>query len=281
MTDPSGPYVFILSWERPVYLWASLDSLFRRTRTPCRFVLVDNGSTDPLVRQVITGFERRGMFHAVHLMESNEPGNLASVLEGYLPQAGSHFAYVESDITIEAPAEGCWLGTLMALAEEDPRRAMLGSYVDPRDFADIEGTRHLFPDMEEEAYLRLLKASSPERNLPVVPPAEPLICPFGPPGRVLLLRTEAIAPIGMRADAELHLALTARGWTTGISTAVRHRHLSLLHVFDEPGYDTAGRTAFFEEFSRAGAGRGVADAPPAPPPSDAAASRRRFSRRRP
>lgn len=275
MNGDEGPFVFILSWERPIYLWVSLDSLHRRTRTPCRFVLVDNGSTDPLVRDVIAGFERRGMFHAVHLLDSNEPGNFAAVLEDYLPRVGSHFAYVESDISIEAPVDGCWLGTLLALAEEDPKRAMLGSYCDPRDFPDVVVTRRLFPELDEEAYLRLVKAASPERTLPVVPPDEPLISPFNPPGRILLLRTEAIAPIGMRADAELHLALIEQGWRTGISTAVRHRHLSLLHVFDEPSYDTAGRTAFFAEF-----GGPVTDGPDSGAPLRTT-SRRRILRRRP
>jgi len=282
MNDPDGPFVFILSWERPIYLWASLDSLFRRTQTPCRFVLVDNGSRDPLVREVIAGFQRRGMFHAVHLMETNEPGNLAAVLDDYLPQVGSHFVYMESDITIEAPVEGCWLATLLELAEADPLRAMLGSYCDPRDFPDIEGTRHLFPDMDDEAYLRLVKASSPERTLSVEPPGEPLISPFNPPGRLLLLRTEAIAPIGMRADAELHHALVAQGWTTGIATAVRHRHLSLLHVFDEPAYDTAGRAVFFEQFSTAGTERAAPPTTPTAPEEGAAhpsPTRRSFFRR--
>jgi hypothetical protein len=275
MTGDAGPFVFILSWERPIYLWVSLDSLYRRTRTPCRFVLVDNGSTDPLVRDVIAGFERRGMFHAVHLMESNEPGNLAAVLEDYLPRVGSHFAYVESDISIEAPVDGCWLGTLLELAAEDPKRAMLGSYCDPRDFADIETTRALFPDMAEEAYLDLVKASSPERTLSVVPPDEPVISPFNPPGRLMLLRTEAIATIGMRSDRDMHLTLIEQGWRTGISTAVRHRHLSLLHVFDEPAYDTAGRTAFFTAFGGPVTGAPEAGAPPG------ATSRRRLLRRRP
>lgn len=215
------------------------------------------------------------MFHAVHLLETNEPGNLAAVLEAYLPRVGSHFAYVESDISIEAPVDGCWLGTLLALAGEDPKRAMLGSYCDPRDFADIEATRALFPDMDEEAYLLLVKASSPERTLSVVPPDEPLISPFNPPGRILLLRTEAIAPIGMRSDAELHRTLVEQGWTTGISTAVRHRHLSLLHVFDEPAYDMAGRTAFFAEF-----GGPFTDGPDSGAPPEST-SRRRFLRRRP
>jgi hypothetical protein len=57
--------VFIHSYNRPLYLWASLDSLYRGTRHPHRFVFLDMASDDRLVRQVVAGFERRGMFSGV------------------------------------------------------------------------------------------------------------------------------------------------------------------------------------------------------------------------
>ena len=56
--------VIILSWNRPLYLWAALDSLYRHTRQPARFILVDNNSDDPGVRDVVTGFTRRGIGYA-------------------------------------------------------------------------------------------------------------------------------------------------------------------------------------------------------------------------
>jgi hypothetical protein len=248
------PFVFILSWERPIYLWVSLDSLFRRTT--------------PLVREVIEGFARRSMFHAVHLMESNEPDNLHKVLRSYLPEIGPYFAYVESDISIEAPLDTSWLETMGGLMDSDSRLAMLGSYCDARDFPDVEATRALFPDLSDADYRALVKATSPERSLPVVPPDQPVISPFNPPGRLVLFRTEAVAPIGLSSDLAMHRALLERGWTTGISTAVRHRHLSLLHVYDEPRYDTAARTTFFDRFGQARAGDGdrtAGDAPAAGP----------------
>jgi hypothetical protein len=39
-----------------------LDSLYCGTTYPHRFVFIDMASDDPLVPQVVAGFERRGMF---------------------------------------------------------------------------------------------------------------------------------------------------------------------------------------------------------------------------
>lgn len=248
MRNAPPVYVFILSWERPIYLWVSLDSLYRRTTTPCRFVLIDNGSTDPLVHKVISGFERRSMFHAVHRMATNEPTNLHEVLDKYRPVVGRHFAYVESDVSIEAPIDACWLAAMVNLFDQDPSLAMLGSYLDRRDFVDFEAARRLVPDRSDEEYFDLVKGRSPERSLSLIPPPEPVITPFNPPGRLLLLRAAAIAQTGFLADWALHQALVSSGWKTGIATAVRHRHLSLLHVYDEPAYDTTARAGFFDRF---------------------------------
>ena len=51
---PVAPvHVFIRCRNRPSHLWATLDSLHRNTRTPCRFVLIDNASDDPETLRVI------------------------------------------------------------------------------------------------------------------------------------------------------------------------------------------------------------------------------------
>ena len=63
MTEPVT--VLITCHNRPLYLWACLDSLARHTRHPRRFTMLDMASADPLVAQVIAGFERRGMFSQV------------------------------------------------------------------------------------------------------------------------------------------------------------------------------------------------------------------------
>lgn len=248
MTDSQGPYVFIMSWERPVYLWVCLDSLYRTTNHPCRFVLVDNHSQDPLVRTVITGFQRRGLFHRIHMLETNEPSNFNRVLSTYLDDCGDHFYYLESDIAVYTEDNTSWLSDMEALVAGNPRLGMLGSYIDTTDFVDPPRVRELVPSLSDERFEQLIKAESPERNLPTVPPGEPLINPFNPPGRLLMLKTEPIRRHGMLADLPMHECMLENGYETAISTQVRHRHLSLLHVFDEPDYDTLARTEFFTGF---------------------------------
>jgi hypothetical protein len=243
-------YVFIVSWERPIYLWLCLDSLYRHTQHPRRFVLVDNASTDPLVHQVIESFERRELFHAVHRMSTNSPANMNSVLRRYLPDLGRYVGYVESDTVVLPTPSGCWLRELLTLCEANPDLAMLGSYCDVDDFVAVDVARRLHPELSERELIGLVHGNSPERTLSAEPPAEQIVSPFNPPGRLVLFRAAAIAKNGFQTDYAKHCDLVASGWQTGISTAVRHRHLSLLHVFDEPSYDTTARAEWFTEMRR-------------------------------
>ena len=246
------PYVFLLCWERPIYLWVTLDSLYRTTTTRCKFILVDNGSKDPLVRKVIASFERRSMFHAIHLMETNEPSNIHKIINQYLPELGDSFFYLETDISIEQPQAHCWLSTMMHLFNANPNLGMLGSYADSRDFIDPDALRSQFSHLPEDEYRALVKADSPERMHLMPPPPERLINTHNPPGRLLLLRTSAVQAVGFQSDAALCNALIGSGWEAAISTEVVHRHLSWLHAFDEPMYDTGNRQRFFELLTEEG-----------------------------
>ena len=97
---------FVLSWNRPIYLWVCLDSLYRHTRAPHRIVLADNHSSDPLVARVIEGFERRGLFTAVHRCSDNDPRRFERLIEQYWDQIGDYLVLVEGDIEI-LPCEPC------------------------------------------------------------------------------------------------------------------------------------------------------------------------------
>src|ERR1700681_3543809 len=125
--------VFIVSRNRAFYLWACLDSLFKYTRHPCRFIFGDNGSDEPLVRQVVEGFERRGMFHSVLFRPENDLDLWEVLVKGHLDLIGKYFAFVESDVMV-LPQEPCWLSQYVTLMEEDKKVAMLGSFIDQTDF---------------------------------------------------------------------------------------------------------------------------------------------------
>ena len=230
-------YVFIRTWNRPLYLWACLDSLYRCTKYPCRFILLDNHSTDPLVKQVVEGFQRRGLLHAVHFMDRNHAANQNLAFVRYRSDMGKYLVVLDGDIVLE-PGEPCWLERLIQTAERHPDLAALGSAIDPRDFIDRERARRLAPHLTDQELDQLIKAHSPERNIPASD-AE-IITPFTPPGRLLLLRTEALDRIGLKiGNQALCQAARDAGYRVGIAPAVRHRHLSLLNFFDYPEYDFA------------------------------------------
>ncbi|MEM8694755.1 MAG: hypothetical protein AAGE05_01885 [Pseudomonadota bacterium] len=242
-TESGGPHAFILSWERPIYLWACLDSFYRATRSPCRFVIADNASADPLVSTVIDGFERRGMFRAVHRCADNHPRRFEKLIETYWDEIDEFFVFIEGDTAVVDPGP-CWLGVILSHMRADPEIGSIGSRVYQPDFVDMETARKLCPDMSEEELTFLIKARAPMRRYVHV--KDPLISPHCPPLRLLVMRKKAFAEIAFDRDTAMHKALQAKGWKSMISTEVAHRHLSLLNIYDYPAYDREHRDNFFK-----------------------------------
>ncbi len=133
MPDPMK--VIILCRDRPLYLWASLDSLYRHTSTPVDVVIIDNNSQDPLVANVIGAFRRRGMFSEVIISPATIPILSPTLSPGSDRNLGPFFAYVEGDVVIEA-SQRCWVATMLEVMQSRPRLAMLGSQIDRSDFVD-------------------------------------------------------------------------------------------------------------------------------------------------
>ncbi len=240
-------YVFIICWERPLYLWACLDALFRNTSTDCRFVLINNNSQDPLVEEVVAGFDRRGLFHKVHNMEENSPNSFERILAEYDAEIDDTYVYLESDIVV-AKTEVCWLEQMLSMMRDNKRLAMLGSRIDPTDFVDEARAKLLTPDLNDAQRANLIKLQSPER---IPQQANGLFtdASFNPPGRLVMYRKHAVEEVGFKRDSKLNKALIAADYETGIAYGVLHRHLSLLNFFDYPDYDYDSRENYF---SRAG-----------------------------
>jgi hypothetical protein len=236
--------VLISAKDRPLYLWATLDNLYRRTRYPHQFILLDMASKDPLVRRVVAGFERRGMFHEIVWAKRNDPEILWSTILRISACGAPYLAYVESDVIIE-PIDPCWLDCLVGLMERNPRLAMLGSAIDRDDFVDLETARRLEGQMPDPQLRALIKADSPERMQdPSCAGGADIFQPHNPAGRLLLVRNSSLHEVGPGTDVQLHDKFKAAGYETGVATAVRHRHLSLLHIFDYPDFDTDARSRF-------------------------------------
>lgn len=247
-TGMKNPLVFILSWQRPLYLWACLDSLHKTTTVPCRFVLLDNASTDPLVHQVIASFEARGLFHRVHRRSENNVLALTEAVEEHKGELGDYFGFIENDVMV-LPSQPSWLEEFQDLCAADPKLAMLGSLVDKSDFVDPAWAAQRFPDISATQLEFLTKSKSKERTL-ADHYDEHLIDVFNPPGRFLYLKTEAFLRTGDRPDHWMYQAMKELGYHCGIATRVRHRHLSLANAFDYPEYDAVDRNSFYRGLMR-------------------------------
>lgn len=233
--DVGEIYIFIRSWNRPLYLWACLDNLYRVTKRRCNFILIDNASTDPLVKKIINGFERRGMFKAVHFMERNHGSNQQLVYSKYRKDMGKYFFLIDADITIE-PNKNCWTDIMIDAVERNKDLGLLGSYLDTTDFISLKEAQKLEPNLNDSFLKDLIKMNSNERRTP--PISNEIINPFKPAGRLLLTKTKVIDKVGLPiGNANLCRVVKAAGYKEAISTRVIHRHLSLLNIYDYPNYD--------------------------------------------
>jgi hypothetical protein len=254
-SDAAPVTVFIVSWGRPIYFWSCLDALFRLTRSRANFVLLDNAHPDPMTGEVIRGFERRGMFLEVVRFPTNSWENIRSAYLERLAGLGPLHVFMESDCVV-GTREPCWLAAMRRIMEGSPRLGMLGSLIEPGDFVPAEVACKLTGgDMQEAAFLA--KLASPEREFLEDPRwAESeadyfltgLPCPIAnPPGRLLMLRTDVMLRIGLHVDGVMTRLMHDSGYLTGVTPRVRHRHLSLLNIFDYDGYDERQRQAFFTD----------------------------------
>jgi hypothetical protein len=61
----------------------------------------------------------------------------------------------------------------------------------------------------------------------------------------MMLRTDVMRRIGFLVDGQLTPMLQSLGLEAAVTPLVRHRHLSLLNIYDYADYDANQRNAFF------------------------------------
>ncbi|WP_270732158.1 glycosyltransferase family 2 protein [Shimia sp. Alg240-R146] len=240
--------VIIQCRNRPLYLWACLDSLYRHTHHPARFILTDNASDDPMVREVVRGFERRSMFHKVEWHSENDPTRLLQAVRTYSDGLGDKIVVFDSDVVV-FDSDPCWLTRMSTLMDENPKLGLLGSYVDKRDFIPYDDIAPLLHDKTRAEANALTKATSPERDLPAIQPDEPLIDPFNPAGRLVMARKSILHKLVFSRDGQVYRHARKAGVQCAIATTVLHRHLSLLNAYDYSDYSMEARNAHFEKVS--------------------------------
>lgn len=244
--------IFIASWSRAIHMWVALDALWRTTTSPARVILLDNHDPDPVKERVIMGFERRGLFSEVVRFESNSAVNISRGYMERLPTCGRFHVVMDSDTAI-LEGERCWVAEFNGIMEANPGIGMLGSLVDVRDFVADDGLPEGFGTDAPQARF-LSKLDSPERGFiddpawadprrPFFPTQPP--CPIpNPPGRLLMLDTESMQRFGKRTDGQLAECFREHGMTPAVTARVRHRHLSLLNIFDYDDYSFEHRGRF-------------------------------------
>ena len=245
--------IFLTSFGRPLYLWQCLDALWRQTHFPARVILLDNAHPCPLVGEVIKAFDRRGLFAEVVRFSSNSIANFQAAYQERLHGLGPLHVFMESDVVIqERPS--CWLAEMGRIMKANPLIGMLGSLIDWRDFISKEQALALTGgDLTEATFLAKLRSgergfldapqwADPARDFfPTEPP-----CPISnPPGRLLMLRTDAMREIGLLTDSALAEAFRLRGMRPAVTPLVRHRHLSLLNIYDYNEYSGTLRDSYF------------------------------------
>ena len=199
-------------------------------------MLIDNASDDPIVEQIIASFSRRGMFHAVHKMPENIPENQEAIYAEHRADMGDYMVIADADVTVDN-GQPDWLSRMLSVMQVRPKLGLLGTVVDLSDFISPEQARKIAPDMPDDILMELIKAHSPERGQPVAGGAD-IINPYKPAGRLLLARTETLDKTGaLIGNKRLCEAVKNAGYEVGITPKVEHRHLSLLNLYDYPGYD--------------------------------------------
>ena len=246
----STPTLFVLSWERPIFLWATLDSIYRNTRRDLNIILIDNGSRNPDVHDIINGFSRRDMFAEIRKYGENRPDRMGLVYQQYQDHLGPYFFFCENDVVV--PERMCWASEYEKIWKQVSDIGMIGSFCDKSDFIDPQFIRRKEPGLSDAQVQFYSKSESPERR--VVLPVDTNIWPHeapNPPGRLLLLSKEAIHQVGVHPDAVLALKMKEKGFRSIICTSFVHRHLSLMNWYDVKDR-TYGETrnSFFAELSQ-------------------------------
>lgn len=226
------------AWERPLYLWASLDSLARCDLSGAELLCANNYSQDPLVKKVLRSFVSRGVINQLLEFKSNSPYNTLKQINAALKTNNEFIVYLEADVAIDHSYFD-WLSIYVNIMNKNPKLGLLGSLCNKNDFID--------PSSVSPKFHEIIKAQSPERYFDA--PTDIEICdPFNPPGRILIARTAAVREVGWGSDAQLYKKMKEAGWEAAITGKVVHRHLSLQNFFDYPEYDVENRNKFVSEF---------------------------------
>ena len=223
--------IFIISKDRPIYLWNCLDSVYRLKSDHSEVILFDNASNNETL-EVIKSFDSRNLFKKLYLFDKNDKDIFHKTIL-HENCGGEYFIFIESDVEILTKNFDL---ILLKLMEENKSYGFIGSRIYKEDFHEIIDTN------KNENHL--LKKFSPEKNYNFDMSLK--INNLQPPGRLVIIKkglfTNFNKPLN---DSDFHNYVLQKNHKCGISTEVLHRHLSLLNYFDYPQYNMKNRNNYF------------------------------------
>lgn len=225
--------IFIISKDRPIYLWNCLDSVYRLKSDNSEVILFDNGSNNETL-EVIKGFDKRNLFKKLYLFDENNKDIFhKTILHENCDD--EYFIFIESDVEILTKNFDL---IMLKLIEENENYGFIGSRVYKEDFHEISDT-----NKNEN---QLLKKFSPEKNYNFNMKLK--INNLQPPGRLVIIKKELFTNFNKPLnDSAFHNHVLQKNHKSGISTEVLHRHLSLLNYFDYPHYNMKKRNDYFNK----------------------------------
>lgn len=213
--------IVVLAYNRFKYLRRTIQALIQNTGYPCRLVVVDNSSTDFMVKEYLKNEHENGNIHKLIF----NPTNL--ILKGWqkgLAEVTSpFFAITDPDIIVPG-LEPCWLTQLVKLLEEFPRLARIGLSLEPENvplcWTRRQAKRLAFrtgPFFDKERRLRIIDVDT----------------------TMQLIRTESFRESGGFEAEELNMSFWKKFHKYGLSVAAQHisaLHLGWNEYIEEPEY---------------------------------------------
>jgi len=108
--------LILLSWNNLALLKQCVESLARSTDIACCLIIVDNGSTEPGLREYIEGLKNPGMLEIKPLFNSSNEGFARGMNRGLRESVAPYACILNNDIIA---TEG-WLSEMIKVAESDP-----------------------------------------------------------------------------------------------------------------------------------------------------------------
>jgi GT2 family glycosyltransferase len=112
--------ILMVCYHRKNFTHMTLESIYTRTRTPYRLIVVDNGSPEDM-QDMLREYQRRGIIKVLCLLDRNYGLEYAKNTGLRFVDSEPYFVNTDNDLLIEAPSGGTdWIQKLVTLMDNHP-----------------------------------------------------------------------------------------------------------------------------------------------------------------